>query len=137
MKPMLRIEDCASGSVVECMGHHWKIVGVHLGAVGQESLIEIENVNYEPGWTGEWEYHPRMFVPEVLLCSVAIALTPETPSMWAEVTRDDFSDQVVWSCQERDGRGEIADHEVVELRASTFPIGTRLAITEPALTPEA
>lgn len=47
--------------------HRWRVRGVHLGAVGVESVIEIENVSHKPGWTGEWETHQMMFVPEVLL----------------------------------------------------------------------
>jgi hypothetical protein len=47
--------------------HDWRVIGVHLGAVGQESLIEMESLTHSPGWTGEWEFHPRLFVPEVLL----------------------------------------------------------------------
>lgn len=47
--------------------HIWRVRGVHLGAVGVESLVEIENVNHNPGWTGEWETHQMMFVPECLL----------------------------------------------------------------------
>lgn len=44
----------------------WRVVGVFHGALGQESLIEMENITERPGWTGEWEWHPRVFVPEVL-----------------------------------------------------------------------
>lgn len=47
--------------------HTWTVRGVHLGAVGVESLIEIENVSHKPGSTGEWETHQMMFVPECLL----------------------------------------------------------------------
>lgn len=52
--------------------HRWRVVGVHLGgkdADGRdtESLIEMESVTHAPGWTGHWEYHPRLFVPEVLV----------------------------------------------------------------------
>lgn len=47
--------------------HTWNVRGVHLGAEGVESLIEIENVSHKPGWTGEWETHQMMFVPECLL----------------------------------------------------------------------
>jgi len=47
--------------------HRWRIRGVHLGAVGVESLIEVEPVSHRPGWTGEWETHRMMFIPECLL----------------------------------------------------------------------
>lgn len=46
--------------------HRWRVVGIHLGATGQESLIEAESTTHQPGWTGEWEYHPRVFIPEPL-----------------------------------------------------------------------
>lgn len=50
----------------------WRVVGVHLGGKNDEgrdteSLIEMESVTHAPGWTGQWEYHPRVFVPEVLV----------------------------------------------------------------------
>lgn len=47
--------------------HRWRVRGVHLGPPGVESLIEIENVSHAAGWTGQWETHVMMFVPEVLL----------------------------------------------------------------------
>lgn len=53
--------------------HKWRVVGVHLGGEGQESLIEMESVTHTPGWTGEWETHPRVFVPEVLIRTLEIA----------------------------------------------------------------
>lgn len=58
--------------------HRWRVVGVHLGGKntdGQdtESLIEMESVTHAPGWTGQWEYHPRVFVPEVLVRDLRIA----------------------------------------------------------------
>lgn len=46
--------------------HRWLIKGVHLGAADHESLIEMKSVTHKPGWTGEWEYHPIVWVPEVL-----------------------------------------------------------------------
>lgn len=47
--------------------HRWRVRGIHLGAIGVESVIELENVSHKPGWTGEWETHQLMFVPECLL----------------------------------------------------------------------
>ena len=52
--------------------HRWRVVGVHLEAVGGESLIECESITHKPGWTGEWEFHPRLFIPEVLLRGLPI-----------------------------------------------------------------
>ena len=52
--------------------HRWRIRGIHFGAVGVESLVELENVSHMPGWTGEWETHQMMFVPECLLRSCEI-----------------------------------------------------------------
>ena len=56
--------------------HIWTVKGVHLGAPGTESLIEIENVSHAPGWTGQWETHVMMLVPEVLLrqCTIGRGL---------------------------------------------------------------
>lgn len=52
--------------------HRWRIVGIHLGAVGQESLIECESLTHTPGWTGPMEFHPRVFIPEPLTRSLTI-----------------------------------------------------------------
>lgn len=57
--------------------HVWRVRGVHLGAIGVESLVEIENVSHKPGWTGEWETHQMMFVPECLLRQCKV--TPAKP----------------------------------------------------------
>ena len=46
--------------------HRWRVFGIHLGASGQESLIECESITHDPGWTGEWEFNPRVFIPEPL-----------------------------------------------------------------------
>ncbi len=59
------------GDILEKDGHQWKVYGIHLGAQGQESLIEVESISHKPGWTGEWEYHPRMFIPEILLREIS------------------------------------------------------------------
>lgn len=67
------MSDLAPGSIIEwkCPQsdnvHRWRVLGVHLGAVGQESLIEMESLTHKPGWTGEWEWHPRLWIPEVLI----------------------------------------------------------------------
>lgn len=47
--------------------HRWVVKGVHLGASGHEGLIEMESLTHKAGWTGEWEYHPIIWVPEVLV----------------------------------------------------------------------
>ncbi len=46
--------------------HRWQVKGIHLGALGQEGLIEMESVTHKAGHTGEWEWHPIIWVPEVL-----------------------------------------------------------------------
>lgn len=60
------------GDLLKLQDHIWRVSGVHLGGEGVESIIEIENVSHRPGWTGEWETHQMMFVPEILLrqCTV-------------------------------------------------------------------
>ena len=63
--------SCAEGV------HKWRIVGIHLGGTHRsgrptESLVELESITHEPGWTGEFEYHPRLWVPEVLLRGLKI-----------------------------------------------------------------
>jgi hypothetical protein len=56
--------------------HTWVIRGIHLGADGVESLVELENLSHKPGWTGEWMTHQMMFVPECLLrqCKIGRAV---------------------------------------------------------------
>jgi hypothetical protein len=55
------------GDIIERCGHRWRVRGIHLGGLGVESVVEIENVSHNPAWTGMWETHQLMFVPEVLL----------------------------------------------------------------------
>jgi hypothetical protein len=55
------------GDILKKENHLWRVEGVHLGSTGQESVIEVESISHKPAWTGEWEYHPRMFIPEILL----------------------------------------------------------------------
>ena len=59
--------------------HTWSVKGVHLGAPGVESLIELECLSHQPGWTGEWQTHIMMFVPECLLrqCKIGRAAPEE------------------------------------------------------------
>lgn len=64
--------------------HRWRVVGIHLGgknANGRwtESLVEMESITHEPGWTGEWEYHPRIWVPEVLVSNLTVVMSEKQP----------------------------------------------------------
>ena len=52
--------------------HRWRVFGVYIGALGQESLIECESITHTFGVTGPMEYHPRVFIPEVLVRSLTI-----------------------------------------------------------------
>lgn len=47
--------------------HTWLVKGVYHGALGQESVVEVENVSHKPAWSGPWETHVMMFIPECLL----------------------------------------------------------------------
>lgn len=60
-----------------------------------------------------------------------VAQSERAASMWAEVVRDEFGGYITWYCDEAASKGEIVDHKVLELRAETFPIGTKLTIVEP------
>lgn len=55
------------GDEITIESHKWKVEGIHLGAMGQESLVELKSLTHSAGWTGEWEYHPMVFVPEIML----------------------------------------------------------------------
>lgn len=53
------IIEATMGSAV----HRYEVFGCHIGAVDQESLIEVESISHKAGWTGQWEYHPRLWLP--------------------------------------------------------------------------
>lgn len=55
------------GQIITVNDHSYKIEGIHLGASGQESIIQMKSTTHSPGWTGPWEYHPMLFVPEAIL----------------------------------------------------------------------
>jgi hypothetical protein len=64
--------------------HKWRVVGVHLGGKDEEgrdteSLIEMESITHAPGWTGHWEYHPRVFVPEPLTRGLKVESSDARP----------------------------------------------------------
>lgn len=54
------------GDFLKLNDHIWRVRGIHLGAVGTESVIEVECLTHKPGWTGPWESHQLMFIPEIL-----------------------------------------------------------------------
>lgn len=47
--------------------HRWRVLSICLGAIGQESLIEVESLTHSPGGATDWGMQQRLFVPEVLL----------------------------------------------------------------------
>ena len=52
-------------------------------------------------------------------------------TMWAECILDEVTGKIVWYCTCEDDRGDTVNHEVVELKADTFPLGTKITISEP------
>ncbi len=52
--------------------HRWRVFGVYLGAIGQESLIECESLTHFPGHVEPHDEHRRIFIPEVLVRSLTI-----------------------------------------------------------------
>lgn len=78
MVPRPKAYPLSTGQEIDLFGHRWVVKGIHLGALGQESLIHLEGLSHEPGWTGPWEFHPMLFVPEIML-SAAMALAASTP----------------------------------------------------------
>lgn len=58
-----------TGQELDLYGHRWIVKGIHLGGTGQESLIHLEGLSHAPGWTGPWEFHPMLFVPEIMLAA--------------------------------------------------------------------
>jgi hypothetical protein len=53
--------------------HRWRVRSVCLGAVGQESLIEIESLTHSPGDGAEFPVKmPILAVPEVLVRNLEI-----------------------------------------------------------------
>ncbi len=51
--------------------HRWRVLGVHLGAVGQESLIECESVTHGPGHAHAVPFQ-YVYIPEVLVRALII-----------------------------------------------------------------
>ena len=60
------------GDKITLENHTWEIEGIHLGAMGRESLVQLKSLTHSPGWTGVWEYHPMVFVPEIILRQILI-----------------------------------------------------------------
>lgn len=56
--------------------HRWRVLGVHLGAMGQESLIEMESITHRAGDIPHVVPSPfhmqTVFVPEVLTRDLVI-----------------------------------------------------------------
>lgn len=46
------------------MMFQWRVLGVYLGASGQEGMIEVEPVFRSPGTDSQGKEHERMMVPE-------------------------------------------------------------------------
>lgn len=75
------------GNVIEWrddgFGHHrrWRVHGVHLGTIGQESVICLEAVDKSPAW--DEIALPLMWVPEVLTrqCRIVARTPSPTPRM--------------------------------------------------------
>ncbi len=73
MVPRPKAYPLSTGQEIDLFGHRWVVKGIHLGALGQESLIHLEGLSHEPGWTGPWEFHPMLFVPEIMLSAAMLA----------------------------------------------------------------
>ncbi|SDQ98630.1 hypothetical protein SAMN05519103_00313 [Rhizobiales bacterium GAS113] len=60
-------------------GHHrfWEILGVFLGAEGQEGVIELKSLNYRPAHSHVARVHETTFVPEPLLRKGVTVYTPD------------------------------------------------------------
>lgn len=53
--------------------HRWRVHSVCLGALGQESIIEMESLTHTPGHGAEFDMHmPIVAVPEVLVRDLVI-----------------------------------------------------------------
>ena len=53
--------------------HRWRVLSVCLGALGQESLIEMESLTHSPGIGAEFAVPmPIVIVPEVLVRGLTI-----------------------------------------------------------------
>jgi hypothetical protein len=74
MKPGDIIEWRSDGPRMDDI-HLWRIMGIHLGTEGQESVVHVENISHKPAWTGEWETQIAMYIPECLIFNHCI-ITP-------------------------------------------------------------
>jgi hypothetical protein len=54
--------------------HRWRVLGVYLGGLGQESLIEIESLTHKPGEVPDLSPFglPTLWVPEPLLRNLMV-----------------------------------------------------------------
>jgi len=53
--------------------HRWRVRSICLGAIGQESLIEMESLTHSPGVGAEFHFPcPIVIVPEVLVRALMI-----------------------------------------------------------------
>lgn len=79
MRKQRMLTQLKPGDTVEwrddVFGYHrrWKVHGIHLGAMGQESVVCLEAVDLAPAW--DEIALPLMWVPEVLLRQCRIAKT--------------------------------------------------------------
>jgi|GEM_PF-5943271 len=58
----------------ERFGHHrfWEVLSICLGGTGQEGLIELQCLNYEPGEDTDGKKHNTTWVPEPLLRNASV-----------------------------------------------------------------
>lgn len=47
--------------------HRWRVLGVHLGGLDVEGLVEMESITHGPGWTENRGLAFEVTVPEVLV----------------------------------------------------------------------
>jgi hypothetical protein len=66
----------------------WKILGIHLGALGQESIVEMESVTHRPGQIPHLSPFPLpiLYVPESLLRCLPICVESTNPVCSVETT---------------------------------------------------
>jgi hypothetical protein len=52
--------------------HRWRILGIYLGGLREESLVEMECLTHLPGHTAAGRVHPTLVVSEVLVRGLLI-----------------------------------------------------------------
>lgn len=120
-----RAKALAVGEKIKLYDCEWQIEGIHLGAEGQESLVQLKSLTHKPGWTGEWEHHPMVFVPEPIIRAALTASQTCDPDRAKALAALDRLEKTFHSLMTRPSRPEIFGIPSIQFSE------IRVALTQP------